>query len=537
MLLDVDVKTPLGQLMTDDLTKIDRWNSQPLDVHTWSDHPEIKTLCNELYNQAGMAKLEPTGNRKAKRTVRESLRVLILDLYVKWLKEPSISIGFSKASKDYKIGSRYNGLYIPRRIIQVVALLVETGYVEELIHFKSRNGQSRSYTTRIRHTGKLRKLFKELTLDLHDIDTHANEECIILHDKYVNDPDDDTNKKIEYEDNQLSEDALWLVNTLRDQLKAYNQLLKKSFIDIPSYKEPNFTRIIQNGQYVGRKQIISMGPDNKFVTRVFNGGLAGNWERGGRFYRGWWQQIDKEDRCKIYINDKPTLEVDFKAFHPNLLSNELGVKLSGDPYDLGKLMLPEVITTKEKQRDYVKLLVLMAINADRDKKAFQAFRNNDRKDKLGQSLTDIQLACLLKKFIERHPQFDGVLNTGQALRLMNIDSQIANMVINHFTQQGVPVLCIHDSFIIQYEKEPELRRILDQATHQVTSSRISHDIKNEQNTYSLKVHGNIKKYEKPVAVQFHTPIKVKPTRQYETRRDKFYRWIEITNGRKANGVK
>ena len=110
------------------------------------------------------------------------------------------------------------------------------------------------------------------------------------------------------------------------------------------------------------------------------------------FYRGWWQQIDKEDRCKIYINDKPTLEVDFKAFHPNLLSNELGVKLSGDPYDLGELILPDVITTKEEQRDYVKLLVLMGINADSDKKAYKAFRNSDRKDKLGQSLTDIQLA-------------------------------------------------------------------------------------------------------------------------------------------------
>jgi len=125
------------------------------------------------------------------------------------------------------------------------------------------------------------------------------------------------------------------------------------------------------------------------VIRVFNGGLAGKWERGGRFYRGWWQQIDKEDRCKIYINDKPTLEVDFKAFHPNLLSNELGVKLSGDPYDLGELILPKVIKTKEEQRDYVKLLVLMGINADSDKKAYQAFRNSDRKDKLGQSLTDI----------------------------------------------------------------------------------------------------------------------------------------------------
>jgi hypothetical protein len=420
--------------MADDLTKMDRWNSEPLDVHTWSDHPEIKTLCDDLYDLAGMTTLEPKGNRKAKRTVKESLRVLILDLYVKWLKDPSISIGFSKGKVSYTVGSRYNGLFIPRKIIEVEELLVDAGYVEELLHFNSPNRTARSYTTRIRHTEALRDLFRKLTIDLHDIDTHAHEECIVLHDKYVDDPDDDTNRKIEYDDKDFSPDELALVDIIRGQLQAYNKLLKRTFIDIPSYTSSTFTRTIKNGRYSGRKQTISLGPDNKFVIRVFNGGLAGKWQRGGRFYRGWWQQIDKEDRCKIYINDQPTLEVDFKAFHPNLLSNELGVKLSGDPYDLGKLVLPDVITTKEEQREYVKLLVLMGINADSDKKAYQAFRNSDRKDKLGQSLTDIQLATLLDGFINKHPQFKGVLNTGQALRLMNIDSQIANLVIDHFTR-------------------------------------------------------------------------------------------------------
>ena len=348
--------------MADDLTKMDRWNSEPLDVHTWSDHPEIKTLCDDLYDLAGMTILEPKGNRKAKRTVKESLRVLILDLYVKWLKDPSISIGFSKGRESYTVGSRYNGLFIPRKIIEVEKLLVDAGYVEELQYFNSPDRTTRSYTTRIRHTEALRDLFDKLTIDLHDIDTHANEECIILHDKYVDDPEDDTNRKIEYNNKDLSPDELALVDTIRGQLQAYNKLLKHTFIDIPSYTSSTFTRTIKNGRYSGRKQTISLGPDNKFVIRVFNGGLAGKWQRGGRFYRGWWQQIDKEDRCKIYINDQPTLEVDFKAFHPNLLSNELGGKLSGDPYDLGKLVLPDVITTKEEQREYVKLLVLMGIH-------------------------------------------------------------------------------------------------------------------------------------------------------------------------------
>jgi len=516
--------------MEDDLPNIDRWHSEPLDVHTWSDHPEIKALCNDLYDVVGLASLEPNGkgNRKPKRTVKESLRVLILDLYVKWLKDPSLSIGFSKTKSSYKVGSRYNGLYIPEKIIEVEAILVEAEYVEELPHFHSRAGQGRSYTTRIRHTETLTELFRELTIDLHDIDTHANEECIILHDKYVDDPDDDINRKIEYKDEELSSEQLALVNTMRDQLSSYNKLLKHTYIDIPSYKSSTFTRIIKHGKYAGRKQVISLGPDNKFVTRVFNGGLAANWKRGGRFYRGWWQQIDKEDRTRIYINDKPTLEVDFKAFHPNLLSNELGVRLADDPYDLGVLILPDVVTTKEQQRAYVKLLVLMGINADSDKKAFQAFRNDDRQDKVANSLTDIQLGELLKGFIDKHPQFDGILNTGQALRLMNIDSQIANLVIDHFTKKDIPVLCIHDSFIIQHDKEPELRRILDQATHQVTNYTINHDIKNDRNNHYGKVSGNIKGYEEPVVVEYHTPIHIGPTSQYLDRKAKFTKWLELS---------
>jgi hypothetical protein len=171
----------------------------------------------------------------------------------------------------------------------------------------------------------------------------------------------------------------------------------------------------------------------------------------------------------------------------------------------------------------------MGINADSDKKAYQAFRNSDRKDKLGQSLTDIQLATLLDAFINKHPQFDGVLNTGQALRLMNIDSQIANLVIDHFTQKDIPVLCIHDSFIIQYDKEPELLRILDQATHQTTKARIYHDIKNERNSHHGKVTGNIKGYEEPVVVEYHTPVRIDPTSQYLDRKAKFTKWLELSS--------
>ena len=135
--------------MAEELPKIDRWHSERLNVHTWSDHPEIKALCDDLYELAGISFLESKANRKAKRSAKESLRVLILDLYVRWLKDPSLSIGLAKDNASYKVGSRYNGLYIPRKIVEVEALLVDAGYIEELPHFHTRAGEGRSYTTRM----------------------------------------------------------------------------------------------------------------------------------------------------------------------------------------------------------------------------------------------------------------------------------------------------------------------------------------------------------------------------------------------------
>ena len=102
------------------------------------------------------------------------------------------------------------------------------------------------------------------------------------------------------------------------------------------------------------------------------------------------------------------------------------------------------------------------------------------------------------------------------------------MLFDHFTRQNITVLCIHDSFIIQYDKEPELRRILDQATHQVTKYTVNHDIKNERNTHKGSVTGNIKGYEEPVVVEYHMPIRIDPSSQYLDRKIKFTKWLELS---------
>jgi hypothetical protein len=67
--------------------------SRPIDVHRWSDHPEVKALVEKIWE--GYLPEEITGKPGEKRTgpkpktsFKKMLRVLILDLYVAWQEDP-----------------------------------------------------------------------------------------------------------------------------------------------------------------------------------------------------------------------------------------------------------------------------------------------------------------------------------------------------------------------------------------------------------------------------------------------------------------
>ena len=499
---------------------MDRFYSEPLDVHKWSHHPEIKQLTDRLYAELDLKEIESKSNNKRGASPKTMLRVLLLDLYVRWLKDPELSTGFQKTVNYYKSKSRYNKLFIGRKVINVEQTLEHAGYLDVLPHFNNRTGAGRSFSTRIRPSYKLQSMFKDLSIELHDIDHNYMSECIILREKFYDEEgDSSTTLDIEYDDNDYT-------NMMRKQLEEYNNLLRMTFIDLPSFTTSYFTREITKGWRRGEKVNISIGTDNKFVRRVFSGGVEGEWKLNGRFYGGWWQQIDKEQRRQIYINDYPTYEYDLKALHPNLLSNVDGIELPADPYTITQIIIPGV--KPQQQRKYVKLLVLMAINAESPEDAFAAFRDNNRDDKVAVSLKNNELMELLNAFFQLHPHMKKHLCKGKGLELMGIDAQIANMVIDYFTKKSIAVLCIHDSFIVEFRFGEELKQVVEQATYQLTGYKISQELKNKRNTTTHKVVGNIKGFEDPKELQSHRPIKVTPTHEYIIRRDKFINWIKLS---------
>ena len=67
-----------------------------------------------------------------------------------------------------------------------------------------------------------------------------------------------------------------------------------------------------------------------FIHRIFNRST----DLGGRFY-GHYQNMPSQDRRRILFNGKPTVEVDFDAFHVAILYAWAGVEMLGYPYDFG----------------------------------------------------------------------------------------------------------------------------------------------------------------------------------------------------------
>lgn len=81
----------------------------------------------------------------------------------------------------------------------------------------------------------------------------------------------------------------------------------------------------------------------------------------------------------------------------------------------------------------------------------------------------------IDKFTERHQPIAHYFCKGKqtGLKIMNRDSRIALEVVNHFGKKGIPILSIHDSFIVQKQYRDELYDVMITTYHKVTGFEIT----------------------------------------------------------------
>lgn len=228
--------------------------------------------------------------------------------------------------------------------------------------------------------------------------------------------------------------------------------------------------ILRRANIVNRKhevQLVEGGQVTSLRTdlhAVFNG----DFEHGGRLYTsgGGYQGVEgrKPRRLCIRIDGEPVVELDFSALHPRMLYALEGIQYDADPY--------AAVSDDPELRPIFKIAVLIILNAERRATAIwegkqATWNDTDRRDLLRRKrLTDEKIVEMFEK--AHAPIAHNFFCKKTGLRLMNHDSKIALRVVEHFTSKGIPVLAVHDSFLVQKRYKDELSGVMVAAYSKIT---------------------------------------------------------------------
>lgn len=188
-----------------------------------------------------------------------------------------------------------------------------------------------------------------------------------------------------------------------------------------------------------------------------------SFEQGGRLYNGngGYQTLISNQRKQILFSSQSTVELDFSGMQPRLLYALEGIQypLNVDPYTSVCVDTPEL-------RPFIKKLILALLNAETRGKAVLAGNHKiytDEKLRLLLKEKNLKMGELIERIETIHHPISQHFGTQIGFMLMNLDSKIALEVIEHFTNMNIPILPIHDSFIVQEHREDELRKVMDEA--------------------------------------------------------------------------
>ena len=196
-------------------------NSNLYDVHLHSEYNELNNLRDYLFNFLSDNNDQFVKKNKTKN--KAQIKNLIINLFKAFNEDPSKYVAIHLGKPYYtSIRSRYNELHIKTILIAAVHLLAEHKYIELHTGFFDKSSRI-GRISRIRASNKLIKLFAKRNLHSHMIQRSKNIELIIMKDA-VN------KNEIDYEDNDET-------IKMREDLKKYNELLARTYVDIPMHSE------------------------------------------------------------------------------------------------------------------------------------------------------------------------------------------------------------------------------------------------------------------------------------------------------------
>ena len=418
-----DEPTPLNAFLTAD--QIAELPDQR-GVRSWAFEAYL-----ELHHQAASAALRPVledlrddwmqGQQRKPNPVRQAnfvgcMRVILLNLMRVHTVDTGLTVGISSSKGPLQKEVRYRPAFMSVHYqLNALKLLQEHG----LVWMVKAGHQQENYaeTARYALTEAACDILPMSYLRTQDFTTGRRDEVILLKDT--------EHRLTRYSDTPETQ-------TMRANLRRLNELLDVT--DIATIRPANPLTDFDE-KYSGERTDL---------YRIFNNG---RFDQGGRFYGGWWQYAKKHLRRCITVNGQPTVEADYKGLHPAILFAKSEQNIPADPYAL----VPG-IAENATLRDHAKTTFLALLNAGKGGTAEP--RNFD-------SNVHGMTAEAFRQMVKvAFPMLPGVFGTGIGLRLQREDSDLAERIMLHFAEKSVPVLPVHDSFIIAAQHKDELVQVM-----------------------------------------------------------------------------
>ena len=407
-----------------------------------------KSQLEELIKET-VKRIETKEGRSRSRTADEQLRfehatrVLIVDLWKAVKSTPIRECSINKRSGWYSENPRYRDpLLTYKQMIAVFDGLINIGFIEV-----TREG----YFDRTIYQGKTTRFVArdELLERLQELDGHPaisikpdfNAETIILRDKV------DGRKVLqEYEDTPATERH-------RANLKKINSCFLKHWCDL-EVQDTELAKLEARIANHATKEPIDFS--QRTLVRIFSNG---SFKQGGRFYRGWWQNVPSEYRKYITIDEKRTAEFDFSQLNPHLLyHSNYKVLGSDDAYDR---------VLEGEHRKIVKQAFNAMVQASTPLKSCP--------EEIDMSGLEMSWAELRDRIIKAHKPIADHFFKGVGNHLQFMDSNIAERIMLHFAGMDAPALPVHDSFILHhaYGESGEVEEAMRRAFYEEVGNHIS----------------------------------------------------------------
>jgi hypothetical protein len=188
---------------------------------------------------------------------------------------------------------------------------------------------------------------------------------------------------------------------------------------------------------------------------------APRFDRGGRLFGGFWQNLKRVRRAGIRIEGEPVADLDFASMFPRLAYATTGKEPpAGDLYAIEGLG-PE-------HRPALKLAVNTFLFDDFRRSSWPVLKDeNDPR-----LPPDWTVARTKAAIVKRHPALRGCFGIGLGYSLMHRESVILVHVLEEMRARDIVGLSLHDGLLVPRSRVDESRTIMEAVAREITGQAL-----------------------------------------------------------------